>query len=96
MGLSQHSWVRLCIGDHFQKDQCSGLIAIKFYLKQHWDGGKAALGFGPDWIRILVSMATDSPHRVIMKKTVSQRLILVVFDMILFITAGDDNVYIRA
>ena len=25
----------------------------------------AALDFGPDWIRSLVSMATDSSHRVI-------------------------------
>ena len=31
-------------------------------------GGKAALGFGPDRIGILVSMATDSSHRVIMGK----------------------------
>ena len=29
-------------------------------------GGKAALGFGPDRIGTLVSMATDSSHRVIM------------------------------
>ena len=31
-------------------------------------GGKAALGFGPDRIGTLVSMATDSSHRVIMGK----------------------------
>ena len=43
-----------------------GPIAIKFYLKHHWVGGKDALGFGPDRIRTLVSMATDSSHRVIM------------------------------
>ena len=36
------------------------------YLKHHWDGLKAALGFGPDRIKILVSMATDSSHRLIM------------------------------
>ena len=30
--------------------------------------GKAALGFGPDRIGTLVSMATDSSHRVIMGK----------------------------
>ena len=46
-------------------------IATKFYLKHHWVGGKAALGFGPDQIRTLVSMATESSHRVIMEKTVS-------------------------
>ena len=49
----------------------SGPIATKFYLKHHWVGGKATLGFGPDWIRTLVSMATESSHRVIMEKTVS-------------------------
>ena len=49
----------------------SGPIATKFYLKHHWVGGKAALGFGLDWIRTLVSMATESSHRVIMEKTVS-------------------------
>ena len=31
-----------------------------------WGRGKAALGFGPDLIRILVPMATDSSHKVIM------------------------------
>ena len=30
--------------------------------------GKASLGFGPDWFGTLVSMATESPHRVIMGK----------------------------
>ena len=42
--------------------------ATKFYLKHHWVGGKAALGFWPDRIGNLVSMATDSSHRVIMGK----------------------------
>ena len=41
-------------------------IATKFYLKHLWGGGKAALGFWPDRIGTLVSMATDSSHRVIM------------------------------
>ena len=49
----------------------SGPIATKFYLKHHWVGGKAALGFGPGRIRTLVSMATESSHRVLMEKTVS-------------------------
>ena len=43
-------------------------IATQFYLKHHWGGGKAALGFGPDQIGTLVSMAMDSSHRVIMGK----------------------------
>ena len=44
---------------------------MKFYLKHHWGGEKAALGFGADKIRTLVSMATDRSHRVIMGKTAS-------------------------
>ena len=43
-------------------------INIKFHLEHHWGGGLAAIGFGLDWIRTLVSMATDSSHRVIMGK----------------------------
>ena len=50
-------------------------FAIKFYLKHHWGGGKPTLGFGPDRIRTLVSMATDSSHRVIMGKTASPRFL---------------------
>ena len=45
-----------------------GPIATKFYPKHHSGGGKAALGFWPDRIGTLVSMATDSSHRVIMGK----------------------------
>ena len=44
-------------------------IIIKFHQKHHWGGGLAAIGFGPDRIRTLVSMATDSSHRVIIGKT---------------------------
>ena len=43
-------------------------IATKFYLKHQWDEGKAASGFWPDRLGTLASMATDSPHRVIMGK----------------------------
>ena len=39
--------------------ETSGSIAFKFYLKHHWGGEKTVLGFGPDWITTLVSMATD-------------------------------------
>ena len=46
-----------------------GPITMKFYQKHHLDGGKAAIGFGPDWIKTLVSMATDSFDRVIMEKS---------------------------
>ena len=51
--------------------ETNGSIATKFYLKHHWGGGLAALGFGPDRIRTLVSMAAESSHRVKMVKTVS-------------------------
>ena len=50
-------------------------IGMKFYLKHHWDGGKASVGFDLDRIRTLVSMATDSFHRVIMGKTTSSRFL---------------------
>ena len=40
--------------------ETNGSITTKFYRKRHWNGGLGALGFGPDWIRILVSMATFS------------------------------------
>ena len=43
-------------------------IVTRFYVKHHWDGGKAVLYFGLDRIGTLVSMATDSSHRVIMGK----------------------------
>ena len=44
-------------------------IVIKFYLEHYWGRGLAAFGFGPDRIRTLISMATDSSHRVIKGKT---------------------------
>ena len=50
-------------------------IGMKFYLKHHWGGGKGSVGFGPDRIRTLVSMATDSSHRVIMGKRASSRFL---------------------
>ena len=58
--------VCLCVCGHFQAT--SGPIVTKFYLNHRWGGGKAALDFGPDRIETLVSMATDSSHRVIMGK----------------------------
>ena len=55
--------------------ETSKLIANIFYLKHHWDRGKAALGFGAVQIRTLFSMATDSSHRVIIGKTASSRFL---------------------
>ena len=65
MGLEPAS-VRASTLSNMNISKTSRLITIKFYLKHHWGGGKAALGFGADQIRTLVSMATDSSHRVIM------------------------------
>ena len=50
-------------------------IGMKFYLKHHYGGGKASVGFDLDRIRTLVSMATDSSHRVIMGKTASSHFL---------------------
>ena len=63
--------VRVSTLSNMNISKTNGLIATKFYLKHHWGGGLNALGFGPDRIRTLVSMATESSHRVIMVKTVS-------------------------
>ena len=46
--------------------ETSELMEIKFHLEHHWGDWKAAVGFRLNWIRTLVSMATDSSDRVIM------------------------------
>ena len=66
-------------------------ITTKFYLKHHWGGGKAALGFDADQIRTLVSMATDISHRVLMGKG-RHHVFATVFDRILCILAGNDDI----
>ena len=63
--------VRLFTLSNMNISKTNGSIATKFYLKHHLGGGLTALGFVPDRIRTLVSMATESSHRVIMVKTVS-------------------------
>ena len=68
----------------------SGSIVTKFYLKHHWVGGKDALGFEPDRIRTLVSMATDSSHRVIIGKC-CEHASAFIFDRIFFILAGNED-----
>ena len=49
--------------------ETSWWIIIKFHLEHPWGRELAALGFGPDGIRTLVSMAKDSSYRVIMGKS---------------------------
>ena len=68
----------------------SGLIAIKFYLKHWWARGKTVSSFGQDRIRSLVSMATDSSHRVIMGVCCQHSSILI-FDWIFFILADNED-----
>ena len=65
---SRHPSVRLFTLSDMNISKTSWLIIIKCHLKHHWGGGLAALDFGPYRIRTLVSMATDSSHRVIMGK----------------------------
>ena len=63
--------VRVFTLSNMNISKTNGSIATKFYLKHHLGGGLAALCFGPDRFRTLVSMATESFHRVIMVKMVS-------------------------
>ena len=73
MGLEPAS-VRACVRPSVRASTHSNMnisetsrpITIKFYLEHHWGEEKAALCFGADQIRTLVSMATDSSHMVIM------------------------------
>ena len=69
-------------------------ITIKFYLKHHWGGGKAALCVWSDWIRTLVSKTTDISHSVIIGKR-HRHVFLAVFDRIIFILAGNDYIHKR-
>ena len=72
--------------------ETSWAIKIEFHLEHYWGGGEgvlAALGLGIDWIRTLVSMATDSSHRVIMGENLVTTLtpsFLIVFSLFLQVT----------
>ena len=66
--------------------ETSGPIATKFYPKHHWVGKNAVISFGPDLIGTLVSMATNSSHRVKMGKCCS-----FIFDQIFFILTGNED-----
>ena len=72
--------------------ETSGPFAIKFYLKHDWGRGKAKLGFGPDLIGTLFSMATDSSNRVIIGKSCYHSSAFI-FDRIFFILAGKEDNY---
>ena len=74
MGLEPAS-VRASTLSNMNISETGWPIAIKFYMKHHWGRGKAALGFGADQIKNLVSMATEISHRVIMGKKASSRFL---------------------
>ena len=59
---SVHACVRLLTLSNRNISATSWRIGMKFYLKHHCGGEKASVGFDPDQIRTLVSMATDSSH----------------------------------
>ena len=48
--------------------EASWPILIKFDVNHNWVGGSVVLGFGADCIKIVVSMATNSSHRITMGK----------------------------
>ena len=60
-------YVCMCVStlSNIYISETSGPNSTKFYLKHHLVGGLIALGFGPGRIGTLVSMVTDSSHRVI-------------------------------
>ena len=69
MGLEPASigpWVHPFTLSNMNISETSCPIKIKFHLEHHWGRGLAASGFGQDWIRTLVSMATTCSYRVIM------------------------------
>ena len=68
MGLEPASMVCLFTLSDMNISETSWPVIIKFHLKHHWGGGLAALGFGPNRIRTMVPMATDSSHMVLMGK----------------------------
>ena len=68
----------------------NGRSRMKFYLKHHWGGGKASVGFDLDLVRTLVSMATVSPHRVTVGKTASVNSQMFLIGTFLIFAGNDD------
>ena len=75
VGASVCVCVRACVRpstlSNMYISKTSRPIAIKLYQKHHCGGGLPVLGFEADKVRTLVSMATDSSHRLIMGKSLS-------------------------
>ena len=89
MGLKLAS-VRLSTLSNMNIFETSWPFVIKFHQKHHWGGGLTPLGFGPSLIRTLVSMATDSSDRVIMRKPCEASSSFI-FDWFFFILAGNKD-----
>ena len=68
----------------------NGRSRMKFYLKPHWGGGKASVGFDLDLFRTLVSMATVSSHRVTVGKTASSNSRMFLIGTFLILAGNDD------
>ena len=64
MPLSVKIFFHLDYNGEMNISEASLLILIKFYIKDHWGGGKAAYGLGADWIQSMVSITTKSSHRL--------------------------------
>ena len=68
----------------------SWLIGIKFYLKHHWGGGKASVGFDPDrfpWQQIApiyIELQWEKRCHHVFSNA---------FDRIVFILAGNDDMH---
>ena len=78
MGLELASVGPLALSD-MNISETFRAIKFKFHLNHHWGGGLAAFGFGPDRIRTLVLIATDSSHRVKMGENLVSTLALPFF-----------------
>ena len=84
--------VRGCVNTFKHEYLCNQLTDWNEILSEASLGrGKASVGFDPDRIRTLVSMATDSSHRVIMGEKQRHHIFSNAFDRILFILAGNDD-----
>ena len=65
---------------------------MKFYLKHHWGGEKASVGFDLDLIKTLVSMTTVSSHSVTVGNTASSNSRMFLIETFL-IHAGIDDMH---
>ena len=71
MGLkpaSVRASVRASTLSNISISETSQPIMIEFHQEHHWGRGLTVIGFGLERVRTLVSMATDSSHRVLMGK----------------------------